>query len=127
MERRTEARGWRGLAGSFHVDDLPRGERFRFASGSLGSGPMPVRYNKVLNVVVNPSGFGISMVSVLGNPPSVFIPWVEVESVAESRTMFVDTAVIRLHGQRPTISLHGAAGASVVHGYARSLPKPVPP
>jgi len=120
------ASGWRGLTESFHVDDLPQGERFRFASGSIGHGPMPVRYNKVLDVVVSPSGFGIAMVSVLGRAPAIFIPWAEVQSVATPRTMFVDTAVIRLCGQRPTISLHGAAGASVVHACAQSLPKRVP-
>ena len=121
----TGAGGWRSLAGSFHVENLPDGERFRFASGSIGSRLISVHYKNVLNVVVRPSGFGISLVSVWGRPPALFIPWTEVESVAKSRSFFVDTAEIRVRGQRSPIFLYGDAGASVVHAYS-SLPRPAP-
>jgi hypothetical protein len=105
------------LALAFGVENLPPGERFPFSSGSIGSGLMPVRYNKLLNVVVSPLGFGISLVSVLGRAPSVFIPWAQVESVTKSRVMFLDSAIVRVRGKHPTISIYGAAGASLMRTY----------
>jgi hypothetical protein len=121
----TGTSGWRSLAGSFHVENVPDGERFRFAAGSIGGGLISAHYKNILNVVVSPSGFGISLVSVWGRPPAVFIPWTEVQSVAKSRSLFVETAEIRVRGQRSTICLYRNAGASVVHAYT-SLPKPTP-
>jgi len=112
--------GWDSLANSYRVDELPSGECFRSASGLMGGELAPVRFKNALNVVVNRSGFGLSIQSVLGKAPSIFIPWTHVESAARSRAMFVDTVVIRVRGQWPTISMYGHAGASVLQAYRQS-------
>jgi hypothetical protein len=75
----------------------------------------------ILTVVVRSSGFGLSIRSVFGKAPAVFIPWADVQSVAPSRALFVDTAVIRVRGQWPSISLSGRAGAAVLEAYRQSL------
>jgi hypothetical protein len=113
--------GWNSLANSYGVGELPSGERFRFASGLMGDELAPVRYKNILEVVVNSSGFGLSIQSVLGKAPSIFIPWIRVESAAQSRAMFVDIAVIRVRGQWPVISLYGRAGVSALQAYRGSL------
>jgi hypothetical protein len=112
--------GWDRLADSYRVADLPPGERFRSATASMGDGPVRVQYRNVLNVVMSPSGFGVSIQSVFGKAPSIFIPWTHVESVTASRVMFADTALIKVHGAYPAIFLYGGAGATALRAYGQS-------
>ncbi len=113
-------RGWDRLADSYRVADLPSGERFRSATASMGDGPVRVRYRNMLNVVISPSGFGVSMQSLFGKAPAIFIPWKDVESVTPSRVMFADTARIEVRGAHPAFSLYGRAGASALKAYVQS-------
>ena len=115
------ASGWDGLSNLYRVDELPAGERFHSASATVKGGSVPVWFRNILTVVVRPSGFGLSIRSVFGKAPAIFIPWADVQSVAPSRALFVDTAVIRVRGQWPSISLWGRAGAAVLKAYRQSL------
>jgi hypothetical protein len=110
--------GWDDLAKAYGIDELPSGERFRSASAAVDNGPVPVRFRNILNVVVNPAGFGLSIQSVVGKAPTIFVPWAQVQSVTGSRALFgVEAAVIRIRGQWPVISLYGPAGAAVLQHY----------
>jgi hypothetical protein len=115
------ASGWDSLSKLYQVDELPPGERFRSASATVEGGPVPVWFRNILTVVVGPSGFGLSIRSVFGKAPAIFIPWADVQSVAPSRALFVDTAVIMVRDQWPSISLSGRAGAAVLKTYGQSL------
>ena len=117
-------RGWDRLADAYRVADLPAGERFRSATASLGDGLVRVRYRHILNVVVSPSGFGVSIQSVFGSAPAIFIPWTHVESMAPSRVMFEDTTRVAVRGAYPPISLYGQAGAAVLRAYGHSTRGP---
>jgi len=112
--------GWKSLAGSYRVDELPPGERFRSVSALIGNERAPVRYNHLLNVVVNPSGFGLSIRSVFGRAPSIFIPWTHVESAAKSQGKLADTVMFRVRSQWSTIALYGRAGVSALQAYGQS-------
>jgi hypothetical protein len=122
----ARASGWDSLASWFRVLELPAGERFRFASGSMGKGVTPVRYNRCLVVVVSDAGLGISILSVFGRSPSLFIPWDKVESAKSSRVMFTNATVIRVRGQWPAITLYGSPAVAAAAAYGRSLSKRTP-
>jgi hypothetical protein len=111
--------GWGDMFERYRVDQLPVGERFRSASATLYGGPVRVRYRHVLTVVIAPSGFGVSMMSVFGQAPALFIPWADVQSVAPTREFFMNVAIVRVRDQRPSISLSGPAGAALLQAYRR--------
>jgi hypothetical protein len=115
--------GWESLASWFRVVELPAGERFRFASGAMGKGLMPVRYNSCLVVTVSDAGLGLSFVAVFGKSPALFIPWEKVESAKSTRVMLTNATVIRVRGQWPTITLYGSPAVSAAAAYGRSLSK----
>jgi hypothetical protein len=103
--------GWTILAQRFGADGPMEGERFRFASGSLGREIFPVSYGHCLFVTVGSQGLGISLFlpfRVL-SPPLV-IPWAEVESMTEGRILFFDVVVLAVRDSWVRLSLRGAAG-----------------
>jgi hypothetical protein len=112
--------GWKSLARSYHVDELPSGERFRSVSALIGNERAPVRYRNLLSAVVNPTGLGLSIRSVFGQAPAIFIPWTHVESAARSEGLLANTVLFRVRSQWPTIALYGQAGLSALHAYDQS-------
>lgn len=111
--------GWSRLAGSFRAKYPASGERFRFVSGSVGAGRLPVNYNSCLFVVVSRRGVHLSILFPLRfRSPPLFIPWSEVESVTEKQFMRTFGVSIHLRGSWPTISVRGQAGHSIRAAYA---------
>jgi hypothetical protein len=102
--------GWASLARDFRSDEPPSGERFRFASGSVGNRFMPVNYGGCLFVSINELGFHLSLLLPFRfQSPPLFIPWRAVESVKEEQILFSKYAVVRIRGHWPQISLRGRA------------------
>jgi hypothetical protein len=111
--------GWASLARRYRATRPPDGERFRFASGSMGSRILPVRYGGCLFVTVSDEGLHLSILFPFRfQSPPLFIPWSEMESVTEKRYIVSTYTAIRLRGQWPAISLRGRAGHYVRDAYA---------
>jgi hypothetical protein len=117
------ASGWESLSSWFHVDQLPHGENFRFASGAMGRPSLSVKYRKSLGVTVTPAGLGLSMLSLFGRTPSLFIPWTKVESLVHSKVFFTKAAVVHVRGQWPVIWVYGPPGEALALAYEESLSK----
>jgi hypothetical protein len=111
--------GWGSLERSFRVAELPDGQRFSTVSGAIVEGLLVANYRRMWTAVVNPAGFGLSLRSVFGKAPSIFIPWSAVESVVETKILGAPSAVVRIRGQSRTISLYGASGKAVARTYER--------
>lgn len=118
--------GWASLARRFAADDLRQmvvanpvgGERFRFASGSLGRRYLPVNYNGCLFVTVSSEGLHLSILFLLRYlSPPLFIPWSSVGSVKSRSFLSFNhyTFTIRDHWSR--IGLMGKAGESAKAAY----------
>ncbi len=112
--------GWNALARSYRVDALPDGQRFRFVSARIGNELAPVLYRNVLNAVVNSSGFGLSMQSVFGKAPSIYIRWTDVTSAAMMGSG-AGAALFRVRGPWPTIALYGKAGVAALQAYEQAV------
>jgi hypothetical protein len=107
--------GWAALAKRFATSQPAAGESFAFASAGMGaSSTFPVNYNSCLFLTVGPGGIRMSMLFLfrLGHPP-LFIPWSEVESVAEKRTWFYRYAIVRIQGTRTLIRFSGRPARAV--------------
>jgi hypothetical protein len=115
--------GWSTLAGHFRADNPPSGTRFRFVSGSMGKGIVPVQYRSCLFVTVNDRGLHLSLLPPFRfMSPALFIPWTKVESVEERQFLMVHWTVLRLRNLWPVISLRGRAGEAVREAHARAIP-----
>ncbi len=118
--------GWASLAKLFAADDLrrsivsgqPGGERFRFASGSIGRKYLPVNYNGCLHVTTSAEGLHLSILFLLRYlSPPLFIPWSSVESVEPQRFLFFTYYVFTIRGHWARIGLLGSAGRSARAAY----------
>jgi hypothetical protein len=117
----TLAGGWFSLSREFRSDEMIEGERFRFASGSLGAWPFPVTaYGGCLFMTVNDSGFRLSILFLFRflSPP-LFIPWSAVNTVQTGRSLFVRYTLVRLRRGWPTVALCGKAGQCLAEMYER--------
>jgi hypothetical protein len=115
------AGGWFSLSGEFRSDESIEGERFRFASGSLGVWPFPVAaYGGCLFMTVNDSGFRLSILFPFRflSPP-LFIPWSAVKTVETGRVLFVRYTLVRLRRGWPTVALRGKAAQCLAETYER--------
>jgi hypothetical protein len=113
--------GWPKLALRFRSSQPVEGERFRFASGSMGTSTwFPVNYRSCLFLTVNDNGFLISVLFIfrLFSPP-LFIPWAEVEAVTEKRLWFFHHAVISIRDYKTKIMVSGGAGRCITETYLR--------
>jgi hypothetical protein len=103
--------GWTSLAARFRSAEPKAGERLRFVSGSIGAPLMPVSYGRSLFLTLSEEGFGLSVLFLFRFlTPPLFIPWREVESVEERRSLFGRYTVVRVRNHWPTISIRGDAG-----------------
>ena len=115
------AGGWFSLAREFRSDETIEGERFRFASGSLGRWPFPVTaYRGCLFLTVNDSGFRLSIFFVFRflSPP-LFIPWSAVKTVESGRFLFIRYTLVRLLRGWPAIAFSGRAGQGLAETHGR--------
>jgi hypothetical protein len=110
--------GWFSLARTYRRRGAATGERFYFASGTLGLPVVPVSYSSVLFVSVGPAGLALSVLFPfrLLHPP-IMIPWSHVESVVQRRLFFFSSSVIRVHDHWPRIRLLGAAGRKALRQF----------
>ena len=110
--------GWASLATRFRGTPPVGGENFRFVSGSVGKKGLPVSYRNCLFVHVGERGFGLALLFLFRfQSPPLFIPWSQVESVAEKKILFARYVVICLRNQWPAISLRGPAGKRIQEVY----------
>jgi hypothetical protein len=112
---------WPALAARFRSTQPAEGERFRFASGSVGaSSRFPVSYRNCLFFTVGNTGFLVAVFFLFRflSPP-LFVPWIQVESVTEQRFWFRSHAVVRIRGFSTKIMVPGRAGQSITQAYAR--------
>ena len=111
--------GWATLARRFRATQSPSGERFRFASGSMGRRFLPVNYGGCLFVTVGEEGIHLSILFLFRflSPP-LFIPWSAMESVTEKRFIVSTYTSIRVRDEWPAIALRGRAGHYVREAYA---------
>ena len=116
--------GWSSLATRFRSNQAVQGERFRFASASLGARWFPVTYGNCLFVTVAPSGFGLSVLVLfrLMSPP-LFIPWSEVESATEGRFLFKRFTALRVVGHWSHVKVYGRVGQALLEAYRHAAPK----
>jgi hypothetical protein len=115
------AGGWFSLSREFRADDVVEGERFGFASGSMGLWPFPVTvYRNSLFLTVNDSGFRLSVLFLfrfLSAP--LFIPWSAVKAIETGRFLFVRYTLVRLNRRWPAVALRGEAGECLAQTYER--------
>ena len=112
---------WPSLAARFQSTQTRDGERFRFASGSIGASMwLPVNYRGCLFFTVADTGLLLSVFFPFRflSPP-LFIPWAQVESISEQRVWFLQTAVIRIRGSSTKIMVRGRAGLAIIKAYER--------
>lgn len=116
--------GWASLATHFRATQAESGERFRFASGSMGVRFFPVSYGGCLFLSVNNDGLHLSiMFPFRFQCPPLFIPWSQLESVEEKRFLFFRYTVIHLRNQWPIISVRGRAGEFIKKAYTSASSK----
>lgn len=110
--------GWHRLAKKFRSDSDIDGEKFRFASMTLGTGLFPARYRNALFVTVGRSGVAMSvnfLFRVL-HPP-LFIPWTEVESAQRERSWLVNHVAVSLRGFEKRLFFRGRAGKKILEAF----------
>ncbi len=100
----SQLSGWAGLARRFRASAPPIGERFRFASGSMGMRYFPVNYANCLFVDVGNDGVRLSMFLLFRfQCPPLFIPWTRFATVTTGKSMFTSRTVLRLSDHWPAI------------------------
>jgi hypothetical protein len=103
--------GWATLASSFPAQGDIDGERFRFASGSIGWRYFPVSYGNCLFVTINSEGLRLSILFPFRfQSPPFFVPWSSAESVDEKRLFFFKYYVLNIRDHWPRITLRGSTG-----------------
>ena len=111
--------GWPRLAARFRSIQTTDGERFHFASGSIGSSiRFPVSYRSCLFFTVTDTGFFLSVFFLFRLlSPQLFIPWEQVESVIEQRIWFLQTAVISIRDSSTKIMVRGRVAQAIMKAY----------
>jgi hypothetical protein len=111
--------GWPALAERFRSIETPEGERFRFASGSVGATP-PVNYRNCLFLIVGERGFALSLLFMFRfHAPQLFVPWSEVETVAEQKTWIFPHVQVAIRNTKTRLNIFGAAGSAIRQSYER--------
>lgn len=107
--------GWRELAGHFpaSVSSAAEGRDFRFASGTLGSPALPIRYRYCLTCSVSAAGLRLSVLPLLRfmHPP-MFIPWSAVERATRDVWWLATVTTLRLRGFSSQLRLAAEAGVA---------------
>lgn len=110
--------GWASFATVFRAENSVTGDRFRFASGSMGRRYLPVSYGNCLFVTVNSQGLYLSIfLPFRFQSPPLSIPGSHVESIEERRTLFFRRFIILVRDHWPRIALRGAPGQKAKEAY----------
>jgi hypothetical protein len=110
--------GWHRLAVRFPASSAIDGEKYRFASMSLGSGFFPVSYRSSLFVTVGHSGLALSVLFLLRvmHPP-LFIPWSAIETVRSERSWLLSGKAVYLRGFNKRLLFRGRAGKKILEAF----------
>ena len=120
--------GWATLAERFRFHDSVQGERFRFASGSMGRRWIPVSYGNCLFVTVTPSGLRLSLfVPFRFLSPPLWVAWADLEAVIQKRFLLVSVTTLVLKETWPRITLRGAAGRALYAACTAARPELLTP
>lgn len=117
--------GWSGLAVRFRATRPADGERFRFASGSLGTSTrLPVSYRNCLCFAIKETGLHVSLFFPFRFlAPPLFIPWAQVDSVAWQSSWLAQRLVIGIRGCSTRILVPGRPGEAIARAYANFSPR----
>ena len=110
--------GWHRLATRFRSASDINGEKYRFASMSLGSGLFPVRYRNTLFVTVGRSGMALSVLFLFRvlHPP-LFIPWSAVETVRPEMSWLTKQTAVYVRGFHKRLLFRGRAGKKILETF----------
>lgn len=121
----SRASGWSQLARSFstHKPFERTSASFRFASGFLGAGKYPVRYNNCFSVFISERGLGLRLFFLFGvfcDP--LLIPWARIESAQNIHRDFhgffvVDFFEFRIKCSDIRIGLRSPAGPAAAQAW----------
>ena len=107
--------GWTGLATYWRAQSTPTGERFRMTSASMGARLLPVGYGNCLSVTVSERGLGVSIpLPFRFLCPPLFIPWSDIDRVAEGRFLFFRYVVVQPVNHWARIKLYGQVAEKVL-------------
>ena len=116
--------GWRELAERFASNAPIEGERFRFQSGSMGSGLFPVSYGGCLFVTVGRKGFALSILILFRFlHPRLVIPWTAVERCEPVRFWFMNHIAVHVAGFRRRVLFSGSLGKKMLETWAQARGK----
>jgi hypothetical protein len=120
--------GWATLAERFRSDAPVEGDRFRFASGSMGRRWIPVSYGNCLFVTVTPSGLRLSLfLPFRFLSPPLWVAWADLEAVIQKRFLLVSVTTLVLKETWPRITLRGAAGRALYAACTAARPELLTP
>lgn len=113
--------GWPRLARRFsNMPVLKGGEQFRFASGFVNAGRLPISFRYCLQLQLNERGMQLAVLWPWRFLHAPFVvPWSEVESITHQRYMFAQHTVVSICGEKSKIRVAGRAGQAVASAYAR--------
>jgi len=109
--------GWSVLASQYRANDDIEEEKYRFVSGSMGKGLLPVKFGNCLFITVGNAGIYISILALFRfRCPPLFIPWSQIETIKEERLLGIFPSVtILVKGSCPQISLRGKVQQAIVN------------
>jgi hypothetical protein len=111
--------GWRILCSRFPDERVQGGEKFRFASLSMGTSFFPVNYSNCVAIEAGTNGFRISLWLLfrLFHPP-MFIPWSQVSSIeSKSWLFFFRFSRVQLRNSSVKIDVMGRPGVKLKELY----------
>ncbi|MBC3935301.1 hypothetical protein H8K47_08010 [Undibacterium sp. CY7W] len=100
--------GWRSMATHWRARGQNSGNTYRFVSGTMGAKSFPVGYGSCLTITVSEQGLGLAVLLPFRfMSPPIFIPWSQITSVTEGKTLFIRHVLIQPHNHWTRIKLHG--------------------
>ena len=113
--------GWHSLAERFKSGEEVEGERYRFRSGEMGFGMVPVSYGACLFVTVGPTAFSLSVLFVFRFlHPRLVIPWSAVERCERVRYWLMNRVAVHVEGFDRRILFPGAVGERILGAWMQS-------
>jgi hypothetical protein len=89
----------------------------------MGRRWIPVSYRNCLFVTVTPTGLRLSVfLPFRFLSPPLFVPWTDVESVIQTRILFMTVTTLVLKEAWPRIALRGAAGKAIAEACIAGRP-----
>jgi hypothetical protein len=106
--------GWHKLAERFKSTEPVDGDRYRFRSGEIGWGPLPVSYGACLFLTVGPKAFSLSVLFLFRFlHPRLVIPWSSVERCERVKYWLMNRVAVHVRGFDRRILFPGVLGERV--------------